>query len=109
MEKQIYSNYAFTENEGKKFENNRAIYRKLDQKYLIYKNNLKFDLVNCIDCDFENYDIVIGGNPERGQTLYRIHKNAPNLTVAELALICDRGKLIFGYSYRGNDILVWEC
>lgn len=104
----IYSRYAFTENGAKKYENNRAVYKKLQNKYSVFRHDYKINLVHGKDCDFDCYDVVIGRKPEHGRALYRVYKNTPNLTTAELALICDGGNLCFGYTTRENEICVWE-
>lgn len=98
IEKKIYSSYAFTENESEKGKQNRAIHKELTEKYKVYRNDCQYSLTDGEDCNFNDYDIVIGRKPGYAHAEYCIYKNAPALTTAELALLCDHGNLCFGYS-----------
>lgn len=106
--KRIYAPWAFTENEREKGKQNYEIYKELKEKYRVYRHDFKMDLKDGADCNFENYDVVIGRKPGYHHALYRIYKNAPGLTTAELALLCDEGNLCFGYSMQGDHIRVSE-
>lgn len=66
------------------------------------------DLKDGESLKFEDYDVVIGRKPGYHHALYRVHKNAPCLSVGELALLCDHGNLCFGYSGQGEFIRVNE-
>lgn len=98
IEKRIYSSYAFTEDEREKGKQNREIYKELKEKYKVYRHDLKYHLQDGNDCNFSEYDVVIGRKPGYAHAEYCIYKNAPELSLAELALLCDHGNLCFGYS-----------
>lgn len=108
MERRIYSSWAFTENEREKAEINREIYKELMGKYKVYRNDIQMDLKDGESLKFEDYDVVIGRKPGYHHALYRVHKNAPGLSIEELALLCDHGNLCFGYSRQGELICVSE-
>jgi len=108
VEKKIYSSYAFTENEGEKMSRNYEIHKELKDKYRVYRNDTKMELADGADCNFDDYDIVIGRQPGYNHALYRIYKNAPGLSTLELALLCDGGNLCFGYMTQGELIRVSE-
>lgn len=108
VERKIYPEYAFTANEGEKARCNREIYNELKEKYKIYRRDTKMQLTDGEDCDFTQYDIVIGRSAGYNHALYRIYKNAPNLSKDELALICDCGNLCFGYTMQGELFYVFE-
>lgn len=80
----------------------------MKNKYKIYRHDLKMALVDGIDCDFSQYDIVIGRKPGYHHALYTIYKNAPELSRDELALVCDCGNLCFGYTMEGGQFYVFE-
>lgn len=106
VERKIYPEYAFTANEREKAAHNQEIYNELKEKYKIYygRNFLK----DGKDCDFSQFDIVIGRRPGYNHSVYRIHKCAPSLSRDQLALICDRGSLCFGYMMTGEDFYIFE-
>ena len=103
MKRRIYSSWAFTENEREKAEINGEIYKELMGKYKVYRNDIQGESLK-----FEDYDVVSGRKPGYHHALYRVHKNAPGLSIEELALLCDHGNLCFGYSRRGELIRVSE-
>lgn len=105
---EIYSSYAFSENESEKAKHNKAVYKELTEKYKVYRHDTKIDLVDGEDCNFSDYDVVIGRKFGYHHALYYVYKNEPNLSTAELALICDHGRLCFGYSMHGIYIRVSE-
>ncbi|MEG0681339.1 MAG: hypothetical protein RR581_06890 [Eubacterium sp.] len=108
MERKVYSSWAFSENEREKSEINYLIYQELMSKYRVYRNDLKPIIVDKEDCDFENYDVVIGRKPGYHHSVYTIYKNSPKLSISKLALLCDGGNLCFGYSMKGEKIYVFE-
>ncbi len=108
MEKRIYSPWAFTENEREKNRINSEIFAELREKYKIFRHDLKFDLVDGVDCNFSEFDVVIGRRAGYNHAVYNICKNAPGLSTTELALLCDEGNLCFGYSIHGDHIIVSE-
>ena len=77
MEKKVYSSYAFTENETEKMKINMKIYEELEQNDIVYSRKACY---------------------AHGE--YRIYKCPDEVTLDELALICDGGNLCFGY--RGD-------
>lgn len=108
MEKRIYSPWAFTENEHEKCRINYDIFAELKGKYKIFRRDQKIDLIDGEDCNFAEYDVIIGRKPGYNHAIYRIHKNAPGLSTAELALLCDEGNLCFGYTSQDGYIRVSE-
>ena len=107
-ERNIHSSYAFTENEREKMVENYETHKALKEKHRVFRHDLKMILIDGEDCNFSDYDVVIGRKAGYAHALYRIHKNAPNLSTLELALLCDSGNLCFGYMMEGSDIRVSE-
>lgn len=85
MEKKIYSSYAFSENEEEKHRINREIYEEI-------KDKVEVKLVGT-GYAHAKYEVV--SNPE-------------NLSTSELALVCDRGNLFFGYRTEGDLIIIYK-
>jgi hypothetical protein len=83
MDKKIYSSYAFTENEEEKQQINRGIFQEI-------KDKAKVKLVKT------GY----------ASSFYEVVSNPENLSTLELALICDRGNLCFGYRTEGRKIVI---
>lgn len=108
IEKKIYSSFAFSANEKEKAKMNAEIYKELTEKFKVFRHDLKIDLVGGADCNFDDYDIVIGRKPGYNHALYRIYKNSPLLNTDALALLCDHGNLCFGYMMQGDLIRVSE-
>lgn len=99
MEKKIYSSWAFTEKEEEKAKINNSIYKELKEKYRI----LKVSDINHKEPtkeELEQNDIVYSRKACYGHGEYKIYKCPNEVTLDELALICDGGNLCFGY--RGN-------
>ena len=99
MEKKVYESYAFTENESEKFKINYEIYEELKRKYKILKVS---DIDHKIPTkeELEQNDIVYSRKACYAHGEYRIYKCPDEVTLNELALICDGGNLCFGY--RGD-------
>lgn len=56
----------------------------------------------------EEYDVVVEpAGVGYGHTKYRVLHNAPGLSAEDLAIICDRGNLCFGYRKEGGYIVVY--
>lgn len=108
IERKIYPRFAFTEDEQEKARCNREIYAELNSKYKIYRRDTKMTLVDGEDCDFSQFDVVIGRSAGYNHALYKVYKNAPNLSQEELALVCDCGNLCFGYTMQGELFYVFE-
>lgn len=107
LEKQVYSSYAFTENENEKMKINGEIYDELKEKYKI----LKISDVNHKEPtkeELEQNDIIYSRKACYGHGEYRIYKCPEEVTLNELALICDGGNLCFGYSGSKNYLSVFE-
>lgn len=90
----VYTNWAFDEDADMKRKANIQTYKELESKYRVmhcFRSNL--DKVN-----MEEYDIVIASTGSGyAHEKYIIEKNQPRLDFDELALLCDRGNLCFGY------------
>jgi hypothetical protein len=109
IKKKVYESWAFTENESEKARINREIYNELKKKYKIYRHDSKINLIDGVDIDFKDFDVVIGRKACYHHGEYKVYKNDPNLSIDELALICDGGNLCFGYRYQGdNNFYVFE-
>ena len=109
IEKRVYSTWAFSENEGEKAEINRTIYKELKEKYKISTSETYYNAetktrepINADDFDI----IVTCEGSGYAHKLYKVVKNEPKLSTAELALICDGGNLCFGYDMRDGLIAV---
>lgn len=78
---------------------NRTIYNELKEKYRI--SSYKVD-------NLDDYDIVLDCTQGMHYSVYKIIKNNTQLSDLELALICDDGRLCFGYSRHGNKFYINE-
>lgn len=99
MEKKVYSSYAFKENESEMMNINRQIYEELKEKYRILKVS-DIDHKAPTSEELEQNDIVYSRKACYAHGEYRIYKCPDEITLDEVALICDDGNLCFGY--RGN-------
>lgn len=107
MEKQIYSDYAFTKNEDEKMRINMDILKELEEKYKILKvSDIKHKAPT--EDELENNDIVYSRKACYGHGEYRIYKYPSEITLDELALICDGGNLCFGYTGTKSNLTVFE-
>lgn len=107
MEKRVYESYAFTENEEEKMAINREIYSELQEKYKIIKVS-DIEHRSPTEDELNNNDIVYSRKACYGHGEYRIYKCPKEVGLNELALICDRGNLCFGYSGSKNKLTVFE-
>lgn len=107
MRKEVYSSYAFEENEKEKMKINREIYNELKEKYKILKLT-DIDHREPTSEELEHNDIVYSRKACYGHGEYRIYKCHEKVTLDELALICDGGNLCFGYSGTKMRLLVFE-
>jgi len=103
LERKVYDSWAFSENEREKAKINSEIYDELCAKYKIlkvgrdaWKNNEPFSTPT--DEELANNDIVYARRACYGRGEYRIYKAPNELSLDELALICDGGNLCFGYA-----------
>lgn len=99
VEKKIYSEWAFKENEKEKGRINREIYKELCEKYRISRYEVE---------DPDNYDIVLKRTAGYHHSTYSVIKNTTELSQLELALICDGGNLCFGYTMEGSQFYIFE-
>jgi len=83
IEKKVYTSWAFQDNEDEKAKMNREIYKEIHGKAV----------VKCVGHGYAH-------------TKYEVIENKHNLSTKELALICDRGNLCFGYRKEGNLIII---
>lgn len=107
MEKKVYSSYAFEENEVEKMQINRTIYNELKAKYKIIKVS-DIDHKEPSKEELEKYDIVYSRKACYAHGEYRIYKCPDEITLDEIALICDDGNLCFGYKGNRNYLSVFE-
>ena len=107
MEKKVYSSYAFEENEVEKMQINRTIYNELKAKYKIIKVS-DIDHKKPSKEELEKYDIVYSRKACYAHGEYRIYKCPDEITLDEIALICDDGNLCFGYKGNRNYLSVFE-
>jgi hypothetical protein len=103
LEKKVYNEWAFQENEKEKCEINRKIYEELKSKYKIIDDTQKYNkkTYKMEDINFDDYDLIYTRTACYGRGEYHIKKNNTKLTNDELALIFDNGNLCFGYSKEG--------
>jgi len=83
LEKRIYSPWAFSENESEKAKINREIYKEIKDKAQV--------------------EYVRSGY---GHAVYKVISNPENLSISQLALICDKGNLCFGHRTEGKNIVI---
>lgn len=56
----------------------------------------------------EDYDVVVdSAGSGYAHAKYRVLRNTPGLSSKDLAIICDRGNLCFGYRTEGSIICVY--
>lgn len=92
LERKIYSGWAYTINEEEKAQINKEIYVELCKKYKI-----SFSLPETEE-ESEQYDIIVHFcRSWYASCEYEIVKRPEGVTDDEVALICDRGNLCFGY------------
>lgn len=105
--------WAFISDTKKRDEISKAVsdrYHSLMTKYNILFGSRKYDpmlqkMVDYTKDEIQKADIwVIGENYGYGHIDYYIKKNAPKLDNDDLAIICDRGNVCFGY--RGSEFFI---
>ena len=107
MDKKVYSKWAFTENEEEKMKINKEIYNELKEKYKIYKVS-DIEHKEPTKEELEQNDIVYSRRACYGHGEYRVYKCPDNLSEDELALICDKGNLCFGYNGNKSYLIISE-
>ena len=99
IEKKVYPNWAYTENQYEKRDINIEIYEGLKKKYKINE---------CASENIEEYDIAFEFNGfGYANKSFKILSNKAGLSSDELALIADDGNLCFGYKRTGNIIKIY--
>jgi hypothetical protein len=63
MEKKIYNSWAFSENAIEKGKINSLIFKELKEKYKVFRHDCKMNLTDKKDCNFKEYDVIIGRKP----------------------------------------------
>ena len=59
------------------------------------------------EINLDDYDVVIKYvGVGYAHTKYQVIKNGPNLLIQDLAIICDKGNLCFGYRTQGSTIII---
>lgn len=107
MERRIYARWAFTENEMEKYKINREILKELQDKYKIYKVS-DINHKEPTQDQLNDNDIVYSRKACYHKGDYKIYKCPDEISVIEMALICDGGNLCFGYTGNKNHIEVFE-
>ena len=103
LKRKVDDKWAFTENENEKGRINREIYEKLCSKYKVLR--VGRDAIGKIYESFStptseelaNNDFVYARRVDYASSEYKIYKCPNELTLDEIALICDDGDLCFGY------------
>lgn len=92
VERKIYDGWAYTTDEEEKAQINMEIYTELCKKYKISYDSPKTEE------EAEQYDIIVRYcRSWYASCEYEIIKKPQNVTDDEIALICDKGNLCFGY------------
>ena len=85
------------------YETHYDRYNKLNE---LYKIGYSDAVLYCVGA--ESYDVVVVKvGFGYAHTKYRVLVNKPNLSNEDLAIICDRGNLCFGYRANGSIISVY--
>ena len=84
LENKVYVGYAYSSSTAEKAKINKAIYNEIKDKAK----------VKWISSGY-------------AKAVYQVISNPENLTNDQLALICDRGNLCFGYRMTGNQITIY--
>lgn len=90
LERKIYSPWAYTKDEDEKRDINYDIYSELMKKYKMTGPDA---------------DIIYSCRKGCTQTTYTLIKKPKELSLDELALICDRGNLCFGYHAENENTI----
>lgn len=90
----VWSRYAYDVDRDIKFQQNKNLYKEYaDKVNRVYSAT---DAETTIR-DHPDHIVISVIGSDSDITKYRIFNNPLNLTVEQLALICDRGDLRFGY------------
>ena len=111
IERKTYPKWAFSENEKEKAQINREIYKELCSKYRISDYPTAYNAAEKKAFAYQfpdDYDIILDRTPGFHHSTYAVVKNNTNLSRDEIALICDKGNLCFGYSMKGSQYYIFE-
>lgn len=103
IERRVYNNWAFTDQEKLKGKINSQIYEALKRKYrcvVVFRTEV--GLYNK-----DTFDLIIIREVQFRHSNYYIHHNTTPLSDDEILLICDQGNLCFG-GQRIGDVYVVE-
>lgn len=105
LERKIYNQWAFTENEDEKSKINREIYEELKEKWRIARNTEFYnaETKQMEKINFDDYDLIYERKAGYAHGEYTILKNETDLSDNELALIFDGGNLCFGYTKESDN------
>lgn len=98
----VHVNWAFSENEDVRAKENQATFKELSDRYKI-----QYGVVFGEAYDADSDVVITRGAPYYGRVRYIVLKAPDDISVDELALICDRGNLCFGYSGNRNEIVIF--
>ena len=101
IERKIYSSFAFSENEGEKAQINYEIYKELKEKAVVIYHADK-----ATEELLKEKTVILDYKHGYGHTDYKVLSNPHNLSILEMALVCDGGNLCFGYRTSGNIITI---
>ena len=88
---------------------NQSLYKELCEKYRISYFEEEYNPVtkSFEMMDFSKYDIIIKpGYTGRGVQYYQILKSPKELEYSDLAIICDKGRCLYGFSVFANYIII---
>ena len=78
-------------------------YKELQEQYKI-----KHGTYGLTPDTMNDYDIIVQCiSTGYAHKKYRVVKNAPGLSIEDLAVICDEGNLCFGYRTEGSIICIY--
>lgn len=78
-------------------------YKELQEQY-----NIRFiSGAASEEINLDDYDVVIKYvGVGYAHAKYQVIKNGPNLLIQDLAILCDKGNLCFGYRTQGSTIII---
>jgi len=103
VEKRIYSEWAFTENEKEKAKFNYEIYSEYKDNNIFYH---QWKGHEADDQSLKSQFVYENAGSGYAHTKYRVISNPNNLSTLQMALICDDGNLCFGYRTESGLIVI---
>lgn len=110
LEKKVYPSWASSRDYLKKRDINLEIYAEPLKKYKVSRSGKTYDLETqrFVPINPDDFDVVIEPlGCGYATSKYHVVKNAPSLSLDELALICDDGNLCFGYRGSESRIVIY--